>query len=330
MPAAAVPLRGVAPRRRAASGKLTLQIYLPIAELPVSIFLVLGLGAAVGFISGMFGVGGGFLMTPLLIFIGIPPAIAVATESAQIAASSMTGAIAYWRRRALDFKLGTILLMGGVLGTGLGVWFFNAMRRLGQLEFIIVVSYVVLLGAVGGLMLVESVRAMLSKRRGTPPPRRVGGSHPWYFGLPFRMRFQRSKLYVSVIPLLVLSTLIGFAGAVLGIGGGFLMVPALIYLFRVPTAVVVGTSLYQILFTMVAATILHAVTNQAVDIVLAMLLVVGGVFGAQFGARAGKNVKGENFRLMLALIVLAVGVRFASELVITPEELFSLGVMEVR
>lgn len=307
-----------------------MQIYLPIAELPVSIFLVLGLGAAVGFISGMFGVGGGFLMTPLLIFIGIPPAIAVATESAQIAASSMTGAIAYWRRKALDVKLGTVLLIGGIVGTILGVWFFNAMRRLGQLELVIVMSYVVLLGTVGGLMLVESLRALVSARRGTPPPRRAGGSHPWYFGLPFRMRFHRSKLYVSVIPLLVLSTTIGFAGAVLGIGGGFLMVPALIYLFRVPTAVVVGTSLFQILFTMVAATILHAVTNQAVDIVLAMLLVVGGVFGAQFGARAGKNVKGEHFRLMLALIVLAVGIRFASEIAITPEERFSLGVMEVR
>ncbi|WP_293864734.1 sulfite exporter TauE/SafE family protein [uncultured Alsobacter sp.] len=307
-----------------------MQIYLPIAELPVSIFLVLGLGAAVGFISGMFGVGGGFLMTPLLIFIGIPPAIAVATESAQIAASSMTGAIAYWRRRALDVKLGTVLLVGGIAGTVLGVWFFNAMRRLGQLELVIVISYVVLLGAVGGLMLVESLRALISARRGTPPPRRVGGAHPWYFGLPLRMRFHRSKLYLSVIPLAVLATTIGFAGAVLGIGGGFLMVPALIYLFRVPTAVVVGTSLFQILFTMVAATILHAVTNQAVDIVLALLLVVGGVCGAQFGARAGKNVKGEHFRLMLALIVLAVGIRFASDIALPPEERFSLGVMEVR
>ncbi|MCP8940003.1 sulfite exporter TauE/SafE family protein [Alsobacter sp. SYSU M60028] len=307
-----------------------MQIYLPIAELPVSVFLILGLGAAVGFISGMFGVGGGFLMTPLLIFVGIPPAVAVATESAQIAASSMTGALAYWRRRALDFKLGSVLLVGGIVGTFLGVAFFNAMRRVGQLDLVIVLSYVTLLGSVGGMMLFESVRAILQVRRGAPPRLNQPGHHPWYFGLPLRMRFHRSKLYASVIPLMVLSIIIGFIGAVLGIGGGFLMVPALIYLFRVPTAVVVGTSLFQILFTMVAATILHAVTNQSVDIILAILLVVGGVFGAQFGARAGQNIRGEHFRLLLALIVLAVGVRFATEIAVKPDEVFSLGQVEVR
>ncbi|PSC06666.1 permease [Alsobacter soli] len=306
-----------------------MQIYLPIAELPISIFLVLGIGAAVGFISGMFGVGGGFLMTPLLIFIGIPPAVAVATETAQIAASSMTGAIAYWRRRALDFKLGGVLLAGGVVGTVLGVAFFNAMRRLGQLDLVITLSYITLLGSVGGLMLTESLKAMLSARKGISAPLGRAG-HPWYFGLPLRMRFNRSKLYVSVLPLLFLAILIGFAGAVLGIGGGFLMVPALIYLFRVPTAVVVGTSLFQILFTMLAAIMLHAATNQSVDIILAMLLVFGGVFGAQFGARAGQNIRGDHFRLLLALIVLAVGVRFASEIVLRPDELFSLGLIEIR
>lgn len=306
-----------------------MQIYLPIAELPISIFLVLGIGAAVGFISGMFGVGGGFLMTPLLIFIGIPPAVAVATETAQIAASSMTGAIAYWRRRALDFKLGGVLLAGGVVGTVLGVAFFNSMRRLGQLDLVITLSYITLLGSVGGLMLTESIKSMLSARRGTVAPLRPVG-HPWYFRLPLRMRFHRSKLYVSVLPLLLLSVLIGFAGAVLGIGGGFLMVPALIYMFRVPTAVVVGTSLFQILFTMVAAIILHSATNQSVDIILALLLVVGGVFGAQFGARAGQNIRGEHFRLLLALIVLAVGVRFASEIVLKPDEIYSIGLTEIR
>ena len=306
------------------------QIYLPIADLPVSIFLVLGLGAAVGFISGMFGVGGGFLMTPLLIFIGIPPAVAVASEAAQIAASSMTGAIAYWRRLALDFKLGTVLLVGGIAGTVLGVLFFNAMRRVGQLELVIVLSYITLLGTVGGMMLVESLRSILSARRGTVPPRRRNGPRPWYFGLPFRMRFHRSKLYVSVIPLLALALSVGFAGAVLGIGGGFLMVPALIYLFRVPTAVVVGTSLFQILFTMVAATILHAATNASVDVVLAMLLVIGGVFGAQFGARAGRNISGEQFRLLLALIVLAVCVRFVAEIVVRPDDLFTIGIADAR
>jgi len=306
------------------------QIYLPIAELPVSIFLILGLGAAVGFISGMFGVGGGFLMTPLLIFIGIPPAVVVATGSAQIAASSLTGSIAYWRRRALDFKLGTVLLAGGLAGTLTGVLFFNSMRRLGQLELIIVVSYIVLLGSVGCLMLVESVRALISERRGIAKPLRQAGQHPWYVFLPLRMRFHRSRLYISVLPLLALSFTIGFIGAVLGIGGGFLMVPALIYLFRVPTAVVIGTSLFQILFTMMAAVLLHAVTNQSVDAILAIILVIGGVFGAQFGARASQNIKGQQFRLLLALIILAVGVRFGSEIAVRPDEPFSLGPMEIR
>ncbi len=306
-----------------------MQIYLPIAELPVSIFLILGLGAAVGFISGMFGVGGGFLMTPLLIFIGIPPAVVVATGTAQIAASSLTGSIAYWRRKALDFKLGTVLLAGGLVGTIMGVWFFNSMRRLGQLELVIVLSYITLLTAVGGLMLVESVQALISERRGVTPPKRAGGK-PWYFFLPLRMRFHRSKLYISVLPLLALSFTIGFLGAVLGIGGGFLMVPALIYLFRVPTAVVIGTSLFQILFTMIAAVLLHATTNQSVDIILAIILVIGGVFGAQFGARAGQNIRGQHFRLLLALIILSVGVRFASEIAVKPDEPFSLGQMEVR
>ena len=307
-----------------------MDIYLPIADMPVSIFLVLGLSAAVGFISGMFGVGGGFLLTPLLIFIGVPAAIAVATVSAQITASSVTGALAYWRRRALDVKLGTILLAGGLIGTVLGVWFFNAMRRLGQLELVIMLSYIVLLGGVGSLMLVESLRALWSTRKGAVPPRKARGAHPWYFGLPFRVRFHRSQIYCSVIPLAALSITIGFLGAVLGIGGGFLIVPALIYLFRVPTAVVVGTSLYQILVTMIAASMLHAVTNYAVDVVLSFLLVLGGVFGAQFGARAGRNLRGEQFRLLLALIVLAVGVRFLVEAVVRPVELYSIGAVEVR
>jgi uncharacterized membrane protein YfcA len=275
-------------------------------------------------------VGGGFLMTPLLIFIGLPSAVVVATGTAQIAASSLTGSIAYWRRKALDVKLGSLLLVGGLIGTMLGVTFFNNMRRLGQLDLIIVLSYITLLSVVGGLMFIESVKAMISQRRGVSPLPRRGGKHPWYFHLPLRMRFPRSKLYISVLPLMTLSVLIGFIGAVLGIGGGFLMVPALIYLFRVPTAVVVGTSLFQILFTMVAAVILHAVTNQAVDIILAIILVIGGVFGAQFGARAGQNIRGHQFRLLLALIILAVGFRFASEIVVPPDERFSLGQMEVH
>ena len=299
-----------------------MQVYLPIAELPVNIFLILGIGAAVGFISGMFGIGGGFLMTPLLIFAGIPPAVVVATEASQIAASSLTGALAYWRRKAVDFKLGAVLLTGGIAGTVLGVMFFNQMRRIGQLETVIVMSYVVLLGGIGGLMLVESLRSMAAARRGTRS-RRKAGQHAWYEGLPFKMRFHRSGLYISVLPLLALALFIGFAGAVLGIGGGFILVPALIYIFRVPTAVVVGTSLFQILFTMLAATVLHATSNYSVDIVLAALLITGGVFGAQFGARAGVNLRGEYFRLLLALLVLAVGMRFAGDLLLRPIEAYS-------
>jgi uncharacterized membrane protein YfcA len=306
------------------------QIYLPIAELPVSMFLILGLSAAVGFISGMFGIGGGFLMTPLLIFLGIPPAVAVATVSPQIAASSLTGVLSYWRRRALDVQLGLVLLAGGITGTVLGVGFFNQMKRLGFLELVIVISYVTLFSVIGSLMFVESVRAVLKARQGVVGPQRRTGPRPWYFGLPVRMRFARSKLYVSVLPLLALSGVIGFIGAVLGIGGGFLVVPALIYLFRIPATVVVGTSLLQILCTMTVATVLHAATNQSVDMLLALLLILGGVFGAQFGARTGQAVRGETFRLLLATLVLGVGIRFAYELVVRPAERFSIATVETR
>ncbi len=311
-----------------AAGKFDVQVYLPIAELPVNMLLILGMGMAVGFISGMFGIGGGFLMTPLLIFIGIPPAVSVATISSQIAASSLTGALAYWRRRALDIRLGLVLLTGGLAGTYLGVLFFNAMRRVGQLETVIVLSYVALLGTIGLLMLVESLRAILASKRGKPARRRMAGRHAWYEGLPLKMRFHRSGLYVSIIPLLVMSLAIGFAGAVLGIGGGFILVPALIYIFRVPAAIVVGTSLFQTLFSMLAATILHATTNHSVDIVLAVLLIVGGVFGAQFGARAGAQLRGEYFRLLLAVLVFGVGLRFAFDVFTVPREPFSVTATE--
>jgi uncharacterized membrane protein YfcA len=306
------------------------QIYLPIAEMPVSVLLILGMGAAVGFISGLFGIGGGFLMTPLLIFVGIPPAVAVATQTAQIAASSTTGALAAMRRDALDLKLGTVLTLGGFIGTALGVWFFSAMRRAGQLDLVIVVSYVTLFTVIGSLMLAESVRAFWSARRGTARPVRRAGEHAAYLGWPLRMRFHRSRLYASAIPILAVATFVGFAGALLGIGGGFIIVPALLYLFRVPTAVVIGTSQLQILWTAIAALILHAVANQAVDFVLAIMLVLGGVFGSQFGARAGRNLRADLFRFLLALLVLGVGLRFAIELVIEPAEPFSIAVSESR
>ncbi len=300
-----------------------MQIYLPIAELPVDMLLVLTLGVAVGFISGLFGVGGGFLMTPLLIFIGIPPAVAVATQGPQIAASSLTGSLLYWRRRALDFRLAGILIVGGVVGTLLGVMFFNQMRRIGQLETVIAVSYVVLLGSIGTLIFIESSRALARSRGGKVETRRRAGRHQWYEGLPFKMRFPRSGLYISIIPLLAISVFIGFVGAVLGIGGGFILVPALIYIFRVPSNVVVGTSLLQILFTMIAATLLHSVSSHAVDMFLALVLIIGGVFGAQFGARVGTKLRSDIFRLLLAILILAVAARFAADIVTQPVEAFS-------
>jgi len=304
------------------------EIYLPIAELPVDMFALLGMGMAVGFISGMFGIGGGFLMTPLLIFIGIPPAVVVATSSAQIAASSVTGALNYWRRQMVDVRLGLILLAGGLCGTGLGVLIFNAMRRLGQLETVIVFSYVTLLGGIGLMMLIESVRAVVSAQTGKAPVTRLPGKFRWYENLPFKMRFEQSNLHISVIPLLVLSLCIGMIGALLGIGGGFILVPALIYIFKVPTGVVVGTSLFQIMFTMIAATMLHATTNHSVDLFLAIVLITGGVFGAQFGARAGANLRGEYFRLLLALLVFGVALRFALDVVARPKEPFSVSITE--
>jgi len=307
-----------------------LDLYLPIAEMPINALTVLAVSAAVGFISGLFGIGGGFMMTPLLIFMGVPPAIAVATGSAQIAASSTTGAIAYWRRQALDLRLGLLLLSGGMLGTLMGVFAFGALRRMGQLDLVIVLSYVTLLFSVGSLMFIESARTLIAKRKGRAAAASGHVKRPWYFALPLRMRFPQSHLYTSALPLIGLAMVIGFIGAVLGIGGGFLMVPALIYLFRVPTSVVVGTSLFQILFTMLAATILHAATNQAVDILLALILILGGVFGAQFGARAARNVRGEWFRLLLAILILTIGARFSLDILVAPEEPYSLGTQEGR
>jgi len=302
------------------------EIYLPIAELPVNVFLVFFMGLAVGFISGMFGVGGGFLMTPLLIFIGISPAVAVASVSTHIAASSFSGVIAYWRRRAIDMALALMLLAGGILGTSMGVWLFSQLRAVGQLDLVIGLSYLTLLGTVGLMMIAESVRAISRARQGKPAEVRRPGSHMWIHGLPIKLRFKQSKIYVSVIPLWVIGFAIGFIGAIMGIGGGFLLVPALIYIMRVPTSVVIGTSMILTLVTMASATLMHAATNHLVDAVLALILMVGGVIGAQFGARAGQKIRGEQLRLLLGILVLLVGLRFAIDLVIRPEELFSLRV----
>jgi uncharacterized protein len=300
------------------------QIYLPIADIPVNVFLVLAMGLAVGFLSGMFGIGGGFLMTPLLIFVGVQPAVAVASVTTHVAASSFTGAIAYWRRNALDVTLALTLLAGGIVGSAGGVALFTWLRALGQLDLVIGLSYVTFLSVVGILMVVESVRAINRSLRGKPAELRRPGSHVWFHGLPLKLRFKRSKIYVSAIPVIVIGFIIGFIGAVMGIGGGFLLVPMLIYLLRVPTATVIGTSMVLIFVTMTATTVLHAATNHLVDAVLALILMVGGVIGAQFGAHAGQRIRGEWLRLLLGLLVLSVGLRFASELVLQPDDLYSI------
>ena len=305
-----------------------MQIYLPIAELPVNVLLVLCMGLAVGFISGMFGIGGGFLMTPLLIFIGINPAVAVASVASHVAASSFSGAITYWRRRALDPALAGMLLIGGLIGTTAGVWLFTVLRRLGQLDLTISLSYLTLLGIVGTMMIVESVQAIMRARGGRPAEVRRPGSHIWIHGLPLKMRFKTSKIYVSVIPIWTIGFGIGFIGAIMGIGGGFLLVPALIYLIRVPTGVVIGTSMVLTLVTMAYATVIHAATNHLVDAVLALILMIGGVIGAQFGARTGQKFSGEQLRLLLGILVLAVGLRFAYDIVVQPTDLFSVRVVE--
>jgi uncharacterized membrane protein YfcA len=304
------------------------QIYLPIADLPVNIFVVLAIGLAVGFISGMFGIGGGFLMTPLLIFLGVTPAVAVASVASHIAASSMSGAISYWRRNAVDIALASMLLVGGLIGTTAGVWLFTLLREIGQIDLTIGLSYVLLLGIVGALMVTESVRAIMRSRHGLPVALRRPGSHTWFHGLPFKLRFKRSRIYVSAIPVWAIGFIIGFVGAVMGIGGGFLLVPMLIYLLRVPTATVIGTSMVLTLVTMASATVLHAVTNHLVDALLALILMVGGVVGAQFGARAGTKISGEGLRLLLGLLVLAVGIRFAFELTLTPDEVYFIRPLE--
>jgi uncharacterized membrane protein YfcA len=300
------------------------QLYLPIAELTVNMLLFLGMGGAVGFLSGMFGVGGGFLLTPLLIFTGVPPAVAVATVTPQIVASSTSAAISYWRRRLIDEKMTALLALGGIVGSALGVYAFRALRSLGQLDLILALAYVTFLGVIGTIMLRESVRALWRSRTGRSTASRRSGQHNWIHGLPLKTRFRRSKLYVSIIPVVALGSGIGFLGTVLGMGGGFIMVPALIYLLRVPTSVVIGTSLAYTLATMAVATVLHAVANKSVDIMLALVLMIGGVIGAQFGAQVGQALRGEQLRALLALLVLAVALRVLLSLFLTPDEIFSL------
>ncbi len=301
-----------------------MEIYLPIAEISVNWAMILGMGAAVGFLSGMFGVGGGFLMTPLLVFYGIPPAIAVATQASHITAASLSGALAQWRRQAVDGKMGAILLAGGLTGSTFGVYVFRLLQEIGQIEFVVTASYVVLLGSIGGLMLNESIRSLRAVQSGQARPLLKARQHSWIHGLPFKVRFRRSKLYISVIPPVVLGILVGILTAIMGVGGGFIMIPAMIYLLRMPTNIVVGTSQLQILFVTAATTILHAASDQTVDIVLAFLLVLGGVVGVQFGVRMGAQLRGEILRVLLGALVLLVALRLFIGLVTTPEDIYSI------
>ena len=300
-----------------------MNIYLPIAEVSVNAFLLLGLGGMVGVLSGMFGVGGGFLMTPLLFFIGIPPAVAVATEANQIVASSFSGVLAHFRKKTVDFRMGAVLLVGGLIGAALGVQLFNLLKAAGQVDLLVRLCYVVFLGIIGSLMFIESLNAIRKTKSGAPPPKR--GQRSWVHALPFKMRFRTSGLYISVIPPLIVGLLVGVLAAIMGVGGGFIMVPAMIYILGMPTKVVVGTSLFQIIFVTAFTTLLHATTNQTVDMMLAVLLLVGGVIGAQIGTQIGTRLKAEQLRILLALIVLAVCGKLALDLLVMPSELYSLG-----
>jgi uncharacterized membrane protein YfcA len=301
-----------------------LDIYLPIAEVSVNAPLLVALGALVGFISGLFGIGGGFLMTPVLVFLGIPPAVAVASMSNHVAASSMSSVLSYSRKRGVDWRMGGVLAAGGVVGAFVGVEIFRWLRLLGQADLVVAITYLVFLGIIGGLMLMESLGTILRRRRGLPPPARRDRRPPWLYGLPLKLRFPRSRLYISVIPPLVLGAFVGVLSAIMGVGGGFILVPAMVYILRMPAAVVVGTSLFQIIITTALTGVLQAGRNQTIDIVLAMLLLLGGVLGAQLGARVSGRFRAEELRAVLALIVLLVGLRMGLGLFVNPDEPFVL------
>lgn len=300
-----------------------MQIYLPIAEVAVNMFLVLGLGGIVGVLSGMFGVGGGFLLTPLLFFVGIPPAVAVATQSTQIVASSISGVLAHLQRKTVDLKLGSVLVIGGVFGAALGVMLFNYLKSLGQVDLMVRLCYVLFLGVIGGLMFVESLRALRRSKAGVNPTKKIR-RRDWVHTMPVKMRFRTSGLYISVFPPLVIGVFVGILSAIMGVGGGFIMIPAMIYILHMPTKVVVGTSLFQIIFVTAFATVLHAVTSQTVDIVLAILLLLGAVIGAQFGTQIGAKLRAEQLRILLATMVLLVCFKIALDLLIEPTELYNI------
>ncbi|MEL0232484.1 MAG: sulfite exporter TauE/SafE family protein [Hyphomicrobiales bacterium] len=299
-------------------------LYLPIAEVSVNLFVIFGMGGVVGILSGMFGVGGGFLMTPLLIFYGIPPIVAVATEANQIVASSISGAFAHWRRKAVDFKMGTILLIGGIIGSFIGIELFVFLKNLGQIDLIISLSYVILLGSIGTLIFIEGMRSMIDHRNETLVQVKKRKDRTWVHSLPMRIRFKKSGLYISIIPPIVIGIAVGIMASIMGVGGGFIMVPAMIYLLRMPTNVVIGTSLYQIIFVTSLVTILHAYENQTVDVMLAMILMSGGVVGAQIGATLGHKLKAEQLRFLLGILILAVCAKMLIELAVEPKDIYMI------
>ncbi|WP_259780451.1 sulfite exporter TauE/SafE family protein [Aestuariispira ectoiniformans] len=305
-----------------------MHIYLPIAEMSVNIFILLGMGLGVGVLSGIFGVGGGFLMTPLLIFLGIPSPVVVATQANQIIASSVSGALAQFRRGHVDIKMGIVLLIGGIVGSTGGVWVFRWLSELGQIDLVIKLSYVLFLGVIGGLMLIESTLALFRSRKGRAAKRGKLHEHNWLHGLPFKMRFRKSKLYISAIMPFLVGAFVGVLSAIMGVGGGFVMVPAMIYLLGMPTSVVIGTSLFQIIFVSANATFFQAYLNQTVDVVLAMLLLPGAVIGAQTGSKIGAKLNGEQLRVLLGAMVLLVCLKLAYDLVIPPDDVYSITVQQ--
>lgn len=300
-----------------------MEIYLPVAQLAVNSFVLLGIGLAVGFLSGMLGVSGGFITTPLLIFYGIPSGIAVASQASPIAAASLVGAIRQGGKKSVDYKMGLWLLLGGLAGSSIGVTIFRLLQRAGQIDFTIRVSYLILLGGIGGLMLIESVRAIRAARKGVRIERRPG-QHTWIHRLPFKMRFYRSALYISVIPVIVLGLMVGIMTAILGTGGAFILIPAKVYLLRMRTSLAIGTSQFQMFIVACMATVLHSSVDHTVDIVLALILVVGGVVGAQFGVRAGARLRAEELRTALALLIIAIAIRLLFELTLRPSDLYSV------
>ncbi|MFZ4165570.1 sulfite exporter TauE/SafE family protein [Brevundimonas sp. NPDC058933] len=301
-----------------------MDIYLPIAEVSVNWPLLVMLGALVGFVSGLFGIGGGFLMAPVLVFMGIPPTVAVASQASHVVASSTSGVIRYSGMKAVDYRIGGIMAVGGALGALAGVELFRYLRLLGQADLVVALSYLVFLGSIGSMMLYESLTQILHRVRGETPPRKERRRPMWLYGLPFRMRFPRSGLYISAIPPFGLGVFAGILSAIMGVGGGFILVPAMLYVLRMRASVVVGTSLFQIIITTAITTILQAGRNQTVDIVLSTILLLGGVIGAQFGARLSGRFRAEEMRAALGLIVLLVGIQMGLELFVRPSDLFLL------